>query len=199
MFGELLGLGLQWRACACAFHKDQGRVELEIEHTDEVWQRERCPQYGAAARGYDRTERCAGGSSMSCSIAARSSAVCRAGAVRSAATPGECARRGRARQAGSARSGKPSPWGSCARGRSERLAQMLGETAPRRWRLLHQHVDAAYAEADFSDVCCVGVDEMSVRQGHKCISVFADLIQKRVLFAAEDRDASVFPALDRGV
>lgn len=50
-------------------------------------------------------------------------------------------------------------------------------------------MDAAYAEADFSNVCCVGVDEMSVRKGHKYISVFADLIRKRVLFAAEDRDS----------
>jgi hypothetical protein len=43
-------------------------------------------------------------------------------------------------------------------------------------------VDAA--EADFSQVSCVGVDEMAVRKGLKYISVFADLIQKRVLFAA---------------
>src|SRR6185503_4447790 len=66
----------------------------------------------------------------------------------------------------------------------ERAAQTLGETAPRLWRLLHKPVDAAYAEVDFSNVSGVGVDEMSVRQGHKDISVFADLIGQRVLFAA---------------
>jgi transposase len=49
-------------------------------------------------------------------------------------------------------------------------------------------VDAAYAEADFSNVCCVGVDEMNVRKGQEYISVFADLVRKRVLFATEGRD-----------
>jgi transposase len=37
------------------------------------------------------------------------------------------------------------------------------------------------------------MDERSVRKGHKYISIFVDLIRKRVLFAAEDRDAGVFP------
>jgi hypothetical protein len=51
MFGELLGLGLNWRVRECLFQKDQGRMELEIEHPDEVWKLERCPQCGAEARG----------------------------------------------------------------------------------------------------------------------------------------------------
>ena len=54
--------------------------------------------------------------------------------------------------------------------------------------MLFRQVDAAYAEADFSKVCCVGVDEMSVRKGHEYISVFADLVRKRVLFATEGKD-----------
>ena len=35
---------------------------------------------------------------------------------------------------------------------------------------------------------CVGVDEMSVRKGHECISVFADLVARRVMFATEGKD-----------
>ena len=42
--------------------------------------------------------------------------------------------------------------------------------------------ESNYAEADFSNVCCVWVDEMSVRKGHEYVSVFADLVRKRVLF-----------------
>jgi len=53
-------------------------------------------------------------------------------------------------------------------------------------------VDAAYAEADFSLVTCVGVDEMSVRKGHEYISVFADLVRKRVLFATAGKDHQVW-------
>jgi transposase len=69
-----------------------------------------------------------------------------------------------------------------------RAAEVMGETDTRMWRLLFRQVDAAYAEADFSQVCCVGVDEMCVRKGREYISVFADLVRKRVLFATEGKD-----------
>ncbi len=54
LFGELLGLGLKWRVTECVFDKAQSQVDLQIEHTDEVWRLERCPQCGAEAKGYDR-------------------------------------------------------------------------------------------------------------------------------------------------
>jgi transposase len=73
-----------------------------------------------------------------------------------------------------------------------KVAAVVGETDTRLWRMLFRQVDAAYAEADFSSVGCVGVDEMSVRKGHEYISVFADLVRKRVLFATEGRDHSVW-------
>ncbi|MGA2853296.1 MAG: ISL3 family transposase, partial [Verrucomicrobiota bacterium] len=69
-----------------------------------------------------------------------------------------------------------------------KVAEAVGETDTRLWRMLFRQVDAAYAEADFSNGCCVGVDEMSVRKGHEYISVFADLVRKRVLFATEGKD-----------
>jgi transposase len=73
-----------------------------------------------------------------------------------------------------------------------KVAQIVGETDTRLWRMLFRPVEAAYAENDFSQVCCVGVDEMSVRKGHEYISVFADLIKKRVLFATEGKDYQSF-------
>lgn len=45
-----------------------------------------------------------------------------------------------------------------------KLAEIVGETDTRLWRMLFRQVDAAHAEADFSNVGCVGVDEMSVRK-----------------------------------
>jgi transposase len=193
LFAELLGLGLKWRVTECVFHKDRSQVDLQLEHTDEVWKLERCPKCGAEAKGYDRTEplrwRHLNVMQYRCEIVAR--------------LP-----RGRCPKCDHTWRVRP-PWEGKAGGFSkefeafallllremavERAAQTLGETAPRLWRLLHKHVDAAYAEADFSAVSCVGVDEMAVRKGHKYISVFADLIKKRVLFAAEDRDSGVFP------
>jgi transposase len=73
-----------------------------------------------------------------------------------------------------------------------KVADLVRETDTRLWRMLFRQVDAAYAEADFSNVCCVGVDEMSVRQGHEYISVFADLLAKRVIFATEGKDRATW-------
>jgi transposase len=73
-----------------------------------------------------------------------------------------------------------------------KVAKVVGETDTRLWRMLFRHVDQACAEADFSRVCCVGVDEMSVRKGHQYISVFADLVARRVLFATEGKDLSTW-------
>jgi transposase len=57
---------------------------------------------------------------------------------------------------------------------------------------LHAHVEAARARADWSEVVWVGADEMNRRKGHNYITVFADLLNKRVLFGTEGKDASVW-------
>ena len=73
-----------------------------------------------------------------------------------------------------------------------KVAEIVGETDTRLWRMLFRPVAAAYAEADFSHVGCVAVDEMSVRKGHAYLSVFAELVKKRVLFATEGKDHQVW-------
>jgi len=75
-----------------------------------------------------------------------------------------------------------------------KVAELVGESDTRLWRMLFRQVDAAYAEADHSNVCCVAVDELSVRKGHEYVSVFADLVKKRVLFATEGKDHQVWHA-----
>jgi transposase len=72
------------------------------------------------------------------------------------------------------------------------VAELVQETDTRLWRLLFTHVQAAYAQADFSNVCCIGVDETGFRKGHEYITIFADLLAKRVLFATEGRDVTTW-------
>ena len=74
------------------------------------------------------------------------------------------------------------------------VARLVGEHDTRIWRVLHHYVETARAEADFSGVCRVGVDETSSKRGHNYISVFADLDDRRVLFATEGRSASALRA-----
>src|ERR1019366_9187998 len=70
------------------------------------------------------------------------------------------------------------------------VGKWVGESDTRLWRMIFKHVDGAYAQADFSNVCCVGVDELNLRKGHEYVSVFADLLGKRVMFATEGKDKS---------
>jgi len=45
----------------------------------------------------------------------------------------------------------------------------------------------------------VGVDELNVRKGHEYVSVFADLLAKRVIFATEGKDKSTWERFVQGL
>lgn len=70
------------------------------------------------------------------------------------------------------------------------IAAWVNEHDTRLWRVLHHYVDAARADADYSEVTQVGVDETSSRRGHNYVSLFVDLEGPRVLFATEGKDAA---------
>lgn len=69
---------------------------------------------------------------------------------------------------------------------------ILGEGDTRLWRLLFKHVAKAYAALDLSGLVHLGVDEMNCRKGHHYLSVFADLVARRVVFATAGKDHSTF-------
>lgn len=73
-------------------------------------------------------------------------------------------------------------------------AGLLGLHDTRLWRLLDAYVPEAYAQADFSGLRQVGCDELNSRKGQHYLTVFADLAQRRVLFATPGRDASTWSA-----
>jgi transposase len=188
LFHELLGLGLNWEVVESRFERESGTVILEIRETSQLWESVRCPKDGGLAFCYDHTElltwRHLNVFEHRCEITCR--------------LP-----RGKCRQDGHVFRVRP-PWEGLSPHFTKefeafalllmrempmsKVAAVVGETDTRLWRMLFRQVDAAYAEADFSNVCCVGVDEMSVRKGHEYLSVFADLVRKRVLFATEGKD-----------
>lgn len=188
LFHELLGLGLNWEVVESRFERESGTVFLEIRETPKLWDLVRCPQDTGLVYCHDHTEvltwRHLNIFQHRCEITCR--------------LP-----RGKCRQCGHVFRVRP-PWEGLSTHFTKefeafalllmrempmsKVAEVVGETDTRLWRMLFRQVDAAYAQADFSNVCCVGVDEMSVRKGHEYISVFADLLRKRVLFATEGKD-----------
>ena len=188
LFQELLGLGLNWEVIESRFERESGTIFLEMRETPRLWESARCPKDGGLVSCYDHTEliiwRHLNVFQHRCQITCR--------------LP-----RGKCRQCGHLFRVRP-PWEGLSTHFTKefeafalllmrempmsKVAELVGETDTRLWRMLFRQVDAAYAEADFSQVCCVGVDEMSVRKGHQYISVFADLVRKRVLFATEGKD-----------
>jgi transposase len=192
LFHELLGLGMNWEVVESRFERESGTVFLELRETPKLWELVRCPEEGGWVFCYDHTElltwRHLNVFQHRCEITCR--------------LP-----RGKCRQCGHIFRVRP-PWEGLSTHFTKefeafalllmrempmsKVAQTVGETDTRLWRMLFRQVEAAYAEADFSNVCCVGVDEMSVRKGHEYLSVFADLVRKRVLFATEGKDKATW-------
>lgn len=192
LFHDLLGLGLNWEVSQSRFETADGTVYLEIRETQGLWEGLGCPRDGAAVFCYDHTE----------TLTWRHLNVFQHRCQITCKLP-----RGKCRQCGHVFRVRP-PWEGLSTHFSRefeayalllmrempvaKVAEVTGETDTRLWRMLFKHVNAAYAEADFSNVCCVGVDELAVRKGQNYLSVFADLVAKRVLFATEGRDQEVW-------
>jgi transposase len=71
-----------------------------------------------------------------------------------------------------------------------KVAELTREHDTRIWRVLEHHVGAARDQENFSAVTKVGMDETSARKGQDYVSIFADMMRRRVLFATEGRDAA---------
>ena len=185
LFHELLGLGLNWEVAESRFERESGTVFLKICEKPSLWESVRCPQDGGPVFCYDHTEeltwRHLNVFQHRCEITCR--------------LP-----RGQCRHCGHVFRVRP-PWEGLSLHFTKefeafalllmrempmaKVAEVTGASDMRLWRMLFKHVDGAYAQADFGNVCCVGVDEMSLRKGQHYMSVFADLVAKKVIFATE--------------
>lgn len=192
LFHELLGLGLNWEVTESRFESASGTVFLEIGETSRLWEQVCCPKDGSLVTCYDHPEtltwRHLNIFQHCCEITCR-------------LPRGKCSKCGHVFRV------RP-PWEGLSKHFTRefeafvlllmrempvsRVARLVGETDTRLWRMLFRHVDAAWAENDLSQVCCVGVDEMAIRKGQEYISVFADLLRKRVIFATEGKDAQTW-------
>jgi transposase len=74
------------------------------------------------------------------------------------------------------------------------VARIVDEHDTRLWRVVHHYVDEGRGRADASEVTRVAIDETAARRGHDYITLFVDIDQARVLFAAEGKDAATVAA-----
>jgi transposase len=192
-FGQLLGLGKSWRVVESRFEAESSTFFLEVEETPELWPEESA-RAGTPVTCHDHVE----------PMQWRHLNVFNKECVIVCALP-----RGRRGDDSKVYRVTP-PW----EGRSKhftqefeafaltlmrempvkRAGQILGESDTRMWRMLFAHVKAAHARLSFDNVVWVGADEMNRRKGHNYLTVFADLLAKRVLFATPGKDASVWEA-----
>lgn len=192
-FSQLLGLGNSWRVVRTEFEEKTSTFVICVEETAELWPQE-SRRLGTTVACYDHVE----------PMQWRHLNVFNKECVIVCALP-----RGRRSDDNKVYRVTP-PW----EGRSKhftqefeafaltlmrempvkRAGEILGETDQRMWRMLFAHVGEAYARLSLEDVIWVGADEMNRRKGHNYLTVFADLVQKRVVFATPGKDASTWEA-----
>ena len=194
LFHELLGLGLNWRVQECEFKREKGVVLLVICETEHLWESERCPGSGGRVKCYDHVEEM---------VWRHLNVFEHQCEIRCLLPRGRCESTGKIYRV-------TPPWEGLSKHFTKSFEAMtllllrempvaavgrtIGEHDTRLWRMLKAHVAAAYPQADWSEVSCVGCDEMSVRKGHHYVSVFCDLVGKRVLFAVPGKDKKVWEA-----
>ena len=69
------------------------------------------------------------------------------------------------------------------------IAEVMREHDTRIWAMLKRIVGKAHAEADFSGVTDIGVDETARKRGHNYLTSFVDLEDERVMVCALGRDS----------
>jgi transposase len=193
VFHQLLGLGESWRVIRTEYETDKSTFVICVQETPKLWEEESA-KCGQRVTCYDHVE----------PMSWRHLNVFNKECVIVTALP-----RGKRENDGAVYRVTP-PWEG--RGKHftkefeafaltlmrempvKKAGEILGETDQRMWRLLHAHVAAARARADWSEVTAVGADEMNRRKGHNYVTVFADLEAKRVLFGVEGKDAPVWEA-----
>lgn len=193
VFHRILLLGEEWRVSAVDYVEKASQVLIRVEETPKLWQAERCPHcQGKAVSGYDHApERrwrhlnvCQLESEIVCSLPRGQCKECRK--VYTVRAPWEGRSRGLTQEfeAFALTLMREMP--------VKKAGEILGETDQKLWRALFAHVDAAWSELSWEDVVWVGADEMNRKKGHNYLTVFVDLVAKRVLLAVEGKDATVW-------
>ena len=193
MFHQILALGEAWRVNRVDYVEKESKVLIRVEEMPALWAAESCPHCNAkSVSGYDHApERrwrhlnvCQLESEIVCSLPRGQCKACQK--VYTVHAPWEGRSRGLTQEfeAFALTLIREMP--------VKKAGEILGETDRKLWRALFAHVDAAWAELSWENVVWVGADEMNRKKGHNYLTVFVDLVAKRVLLAVEGKDAGTW-------
>lgn len=193
VFHQILALGDVWRVSAVDYVEKERQVNIRVMETAQLWAGESCPHCKSkSVGGYDHApERrwrhlnvCQLESQIVCSLPRGQCKECQK--VYTVRAPWEGRSRGVTQEfeAFALTLMREMP--------VQKAGEILGTTDQRLWRLLFAHVNAAWTELSWESVVWVGADEMNRRKGHNYLTVFVDLVAKRVLLAVEGKDAAVW-------
>jgi transposase len=193
VFQRILILGKEWRVHRVDYVEKESKVLIRIQETPALWAGESCPHCNAkSVSGYDHAPERTWRHLNVCQL--QSEIVC-------ALPRGQCQE---CRKVYTVRA----PWEGRSRGLTQefeafaltlmrempvkKAGEILGETDQKLWRALFAHVDAAWEDLSWEEVVWVGADEMNRKKGHNYLTVFVDLVAKRVLLAVEGKDAGTW-------
>ena len=193
MFHQILMLGDAWEVERVEYREAAKQVRIQIRETPSLWAKESCPCCNATeVGGYDHApER-----------EWRHLPVCQLETVIGCALPrGQCRKCQGVYTVKAAWEGRSKHFTQEFEGFAltlmrempvSKAGEILMVSDQRLWRMLFAHVDAARAELSLEDVVWIGADEMNRRKGHNYVTVFADLVARRVVYATEGKDAETF-------
>ncbi len=193
VFHQILALGNAWRVTTVDYVAKERKVNIHIEETPQLWDREQCPHCRChQVRGYDHApERrwrhlnvCQLESEIVCALPRGQCKECRKVYTVRAPWEGRSPHCTQEFEAFALTLAREMP--------VSKAGEILGVTDQKLWRMIFAHVDAAWADLSWESVVWIGADEMNRRKGHNYLTVFVDLQAKRVLLAVEGKDAGVW-------
>lgn len=189
-FSRLLDLGNEWKIAGASFEEEARMFLIRVEETEALWAGESLRQ-GGSVTCYDHVEplrwRHLNVFNCECVIECRLPRGKRVdGAVYRVTPPWEGKNKHFTKEfeAFALTLMREMP--------VSRAGEILGEWDMRLWKMLHRHVEAGRSQVSMAKVRSVGVDEMNRRKGHHYATVFADMEERKVLFATPGKDAETW-------
>ena len=77
----------------------------------------------------------------------------------------------------------------------KQIAELLNESDTKLGRIIHRYGQNAYAEADYSKVDQVGIDETASKRGHHYVTRFVGMSENKVIYATPGKGSETIKSV----